>query len=266
MKRSLMVLTMALAACEGEPPKVPAGAAAPVMGPETVAATSAPDAEAAPAPSLPAPVPAAGPCCQCNCTTGDAGDAAPTGLAAAGDAGPVEPAVAAKATLTGTITTTPAAAAANAVIDLEDAPIEPTAKMSATVDNRQMTFAPFLTVIPVGGRVVFHNSDPFPHNVFSPDNEKFNLGTLAQGMSTAHVFKKAGTYTLLCNLHPGMLGYVFVSPSSYFARADAKGHYAMKDVPAGTYKVTAWAPRQQAVTQPLVVHAGEQTLDFQLHR
>jgi hypothetical protein len=129
-----------------------------------------------------------------------------------------------------------------------------------------MAFLPFVSVVPAGGKVTFHNSDPFPHNVFSPDAEKFNIGTISQNQSLVHPFAKAGEYSLLCNLHPGMLGYLVVAPSSYFAKTDAKGHYAMKGVPPGTYKVTAWSPRLPTETKSVDVKGGDATLDFELHR
>jgi Carboxypeptidase regulatory-like domain len=58
-----------------------------------------------------------------------------------------------------------------------------------------------------------------------------------------------------------------VTPSSYFAKTDGKGQYRMKDVPSGTYQMSAWAPRQAKVTQPITVKDGtDVTLDFELHR
>ena len=81
-----------------------------------------------------------------------------------------------------------------------------------------------------------------------------------------HTFKKAGEYTLLCNLHPNMVGYVVVSPSSYFAKTNKEGGFTIKDVPNGTYKITAWAPRLQAITQSVVVKDSDAALDFVLHR
>jgi plastocyanin len=170
------------------------------------------------------------------------------------------------ATISGELSTTPKAAAASAVVYLEDAPVEPTAKMTATITNHMMTFAPYVAVVPVGGKVYFRNDDPFPHNVFSPDNEKFNLGMIPQRTAGVKVFKSAGHYTLLCNLHPGMLGYLVVAPSSYYAKADAQGRFAIKNVPAGTYKVTAWAPRDQPVTQSVTVKDGDVSINFELHR
>ena len=168
--------------------------------------------------------------------------------------------------LSGTVTTTPKASAAHALVYLEDAPIAPNAKMSVTVTNRMMNFEPFVAVVPVGGRVTFRNDDPFPHNVFSPDNERFNMGMIPQHSAAARLFKSAGAYTLLCNIHPGMIGYVVSTPSSYFAKADAQGHYVIKDVPPGTYKVTAWAPREQTATESVTISARDARLDFQLHR
>jgi plastocyanin len=261
MKRFVMMVASALAACEGEPPTVPAGAT-PVAAAEPATPTPAEAADGGAAPASSAPVAAAGPCCNC-CPTGDSG-AADGPVVAPGAATP--PAESAKSNVTGTVTTVPPSQAANAVVFLVDAPIEPTAKMSTTVDNAQMNFIPYVAVVPVGGRVVFHNSDPFPHNVFSPDNDKFNLGSISQGGASSHTFKTAGHWTILCNLHPGMIGHVVAVPSSYFAKADTKGHYTIKGVPAGTYKVAAWAPRQEQLEQSATVNGTDVTLDFQLHR
>jgi hypothetical protein len=121
-------------------------------------------------------------------------------------------------------------------------------------------------VVAEGGRVVFTNEDPFPHNVFSPDNEKFNMGNVPQHGAHQRVFHAPGPYTLLCNLHPGMLGYLLVTPSTWWAKTDAKGKFDMKHVPNGTYKVTAWAPRQAPVTQSVSVTDGDVTVNFDLHR
>jgi plastocyanin len=195
---------------------------------------------------------------------GDAGGPSEGGAAPAVAA--TAPPVVAAASIAGNVTTSPKSAAASAVIYIEDAPIEPTAKMSVSITNRMMTFAPFVAVVPVGGKAIFRNEDPFPHNVFSADNEKFNMGIIPQRAAAVRAFKSPGAYTLLCNLHPGMLGYLLVAPSSYFAKADAQGHFVIKNVPAGTYKVTAWAPRQQPVTQPVTVKDGDATINFELHR
>jgi plastocyanin len=268
MSKLRMIPTLALlavlVACEGEPPKTPATAVV-GGGPTPTEAPAEPDDSTQAAPATPhAAAPAASACGCCPCAMGDGG--APEGGAEATTAPPpaIAP-VASSFTITGALTMA-GKALPFGVVYLEDAPVAPNAKMTARIDNSQMAFIPFVTVIPAGGKVTFQNSDPFPHNVFSPDAEKFNMGTISHNQVLVHSFPKAGEYSLLCNLHPGMLGYVVVAPSSYFAKTDAKGHYAIKSVPPGTYKVTAWSPRLPTETKPVDVKGGDATLDFELHR
>jgi hypothetical protein len=63
-----------------------------------------------------------------------------------------------------------------------------------------------------------------------------------------------------------MIGYVVATPSSYYAKVDAKGHFAIPDVPNGTYKATAWAPRVSPTTLAVTVNGADATIDFDLHR
>jgi plastocyanin len=195
-----------------------------------------------------------------------AATAPPPAVAVAAQAGAAPTGTAELASIVGKVTTTPPRAAASAVVYLEDAPIVAGPAMTAAIDNRQMAFIPYVQVVPVGGRIVFNNSDPFPHNVFSPGKTGFNLGMVQAKNASAHVFNTPGVFPLLCNLHPNMLAFVVVTPSSYFAKANAKGEFTLKDVPAGTYKITAWAPREQPQTQSVVVQGSELALNFDLHK
>ncbi len=257
--------TAPLAGCEGEPPVMaPENALGPqptadaglvsmpaVQSPEAVAANSA----CPPPPCVPpvaSPVPA---------TSTSVSPEAPS------DSEPPPPAAVKRGTISGSVTTQPAALVRNAVVYLEDHPGDTVAsRMTVSIDNRQMNFIPYVQVVAAGGKVVFANTDPFPHNVFSPDNEKFNLGNIPQSGSHVRVFKTAGAYSLLCNLHPGMLGYLLVTPSPHFVRVDAKGKFSMRDVPVGTWNVSAWAPRLKAFTQSVVITEGDVTANFDLHR
>jgi plastocyanin len=196
---------------------------------------------------------------------GPAPSAAPTDSTASL---PVPPPPIPRGNIVGTVTTKPASLVSQTVVYLEDGPKEdsPSHLQSVTIANRMMNFVPYIGVVAAGGKAVFVNEDPFPHNVFSPDNEKFNLGNIPQNGAHARVFKNPGAYSLLCNLHPGMLGYLLVTPSTWFARVDGKGHFDMKHVPSGTYKITAWAPRQTPVTQSVTVADADVTVSFDLHR
>jgi plastocyanin len=196
-----------------------------------------------------APPPAAAPVTATPTTS----DAAPTGAKKTG-------------TIVGTVVTDPfSAIKKGAVVYLEDGPKEPGAGMSAAIDNHDMTFVPFLSVITAGGTVTFGNTDPLVHNAFSPDGEGWDVGQIPTHGAVPRRFDKANVYSVLCNLHKNMLAYVVVSPSSYFAKTDADGKFAI-NAPAGTYKVTAWSPRLKPATQPVTVDTGEVTLNFELRR
>jgi len=282
MKRlfTLLALTTAgplasLSACEGEPPIMApenaSGAAseAPAAAARPTAEVQTPEPVAAPAPAVASPAMTACPPPPCA----PVAPIASAGASAAPEPGaaaplPVPPPTIPRGNLVGTVTTKPAGLAGQAVVYLEDGPKEdvPSHLQTVTVANRQMNFIPFVAVAAVGGKVVFTNEDPFPHNVFSPDNDKFNLGNIPQNGAHGRVFKNPGAYSLLCNLHPGMLGYLVVTPSTWFARTDAKGKFEMKHVPSGTYHVTAWAPRQAPVTQAVTVADGDVNVNFDLHR
>ena len=173
------------------------------------------------------------------------------------------PPPAAKGTIAGTVVTMPPGAAKNAVVYLEDG-LKDT-PVNASIDNRQMTFLPYVAVVTVGATATFINSDPYPHNIFSPDGERWDIGQIAQHASKTKKFDKPLAYTLLCNLHPNMKGYLLVIPSSEFGKADAKGAYTIKDVPPGTYQITAWAPGTKPATQSVIV-AGDVTSNFELKR
>ena len=269
---TLLVLASAvplasLLGCEGEPPIVapenPAGLGSAVASaPSSTPVEEPPPVTAAPASCPPPPsAPAA------------SGSAVPAGSATPPEspsaaASPPPPAGVSRGDIVGAVTTKPAALRGQAVVYLEDGPKEevPSHPQTVTISNAQMNFIPFVSIVAEGGKAVFTNEDPFPHNVFSPDNEGFNMGNIAQHGAHQRVFRVPGAYSLLCNLHPGMLGYLLVTPSGWWARTDAKGNFVMKRVPSGTYKVTAWAPRQAPVTQVVTVADGDATVTFDLHR
>ena len=255
-----------VSACEGEPPKTPSLANNEPPPPASEVASEE---------TPPPPAPSANAACNpCPCQPCAGAQDASVVVSVAGDAGVASPAsddasapaAVARAEVTGTITTTPTYLSSVSVVYLEDAPVDPARGMHARIDNHQMQFSPMVQVIPQGGNVTFVNTDPFPHNVFSPDG-KFNMGTIPQNSAAnPKRFDKAGEFTLLCNLHPGMIGYLVVAPSSYFAKADPKGHFRIRDVPPGTYKLTAWAPRLPKITETITVAGAPVTKNFELHR
>jgi plastocyanin len=274
MKRILTLAALAaigplasFVGCEGEPPvQTPENATA--VASEVVSA--APSASTQPPPGAPSMSSCPPPPCLPTTSAVASASATPasSGAPSVETTLPVPPTAVARGNIVGTVTTQPAALQSQAVVYLEDGPNEdaPGHLQSVTIANRQMNFVPYVSVIAVGGKAVFVNDDPFPHNVFSPDNEKFNMGNIPQNGAHFRVFKAPGAYSLLCNLHPGMLGYLLVTPSTWAARGDPKGKFTMKHVPSGTYRITAWAPRQRPITKSVIVADGDVTVNVDIHR
>jgi plastocyanin len=269
MKRyaTLILIASMTAACAGQVP--PAASAASAGTPEpTAPAPGAPAEVVAPAGQQPTVAPAAAqPAAAQPATATQPMAAAPAAPSSAAPA--PQPTAAAAANpgalgiLHGTITSTPAGAAKSAVVYLEDGPVAQ--PVNGAVANKQMSFSPYISVITAGAKVTFTNNDPFPHNIFTPDHEKWDLGQLEQHGAKTKTFAKPGAYALLCNLHPNMKAYVLVVPSSYFVKSDSKGNFTLKDVPAGTYKVSVWAPGVATSTQTVTVGA-DTSANFELHR
>ena len=138
---------------------------------------------------------------------------------------------------------------------------------STQMDQKEMQFIPHVLAIVAGSTVKFLNSDPTPHNVFSPDGEKYNLGTWPQGQTKDHVFascpKAPCVYTQLCRVHPEMQGYIVVLQNPFFAVTDKAGRYEIKDVPPGSYTLAVWYEKGKAQPKPITVEAGKPvTADF----
>lgn len=151
------------------------------------------------------------------------------------------------------------------VVFLEDGPKQPGVATTAAINVDHKQFSPFISVITTGGTVTFGNRDALTHHVFSPDVPKWDTGYIKRDETAERSFDSTGPVSLLCNIHPEMLGYLLVIPSTYFGMLGPAGEYAIADVPAGTYRVTAWSPRLPTETRSVTVGTtGIATANFEL--
>lgn len=143
-----------------------------------------------------------------------------------------------------------------------------TPKTEGVMDQLKLTFVPHVLPVLAGTRVAFPNSDEVRHNVFSPSPVKrFNLGTYPRGVTKHVVFDKPGVIELLCNVHAEMSGYIVVLETPYVARVAADGTYALKNLPQGTYDITAWREQLKEHRRPITVRDGETLkVDFELRK
>ena len=146
----------------------------------------------------------------------------------------------------------------------------PAPKDQPVMDQKGLTFVPQLMVVQQHTTVQFLNSDNVQHNVFWPSiggdkKAAKNLGTWPKGEQRPFTFDKAGVVPLFCNVHPEMEAYIVVSPTPYFAQTDDGGNYKIKDIPDGSYTVTAWHEGAKSQSKPVTVSGGGKA-DFTLSK
>lgn len=145
--------------------------------------------------------------------------------------------------------------------EIPDRKFQPPAK-PLMIDQRTKEFTPRILPVLAGTTVHFHNSDGFEHNVNSPDGEEFDLGNWGKGQHRPYTFKQAGVYTLLCRVHPEMVGYAVVTSTPYFAVTDLEGNFRISDVPAGSWKLKVWnerlKPKQIEATFAVMVDGAKE--------
>lgn len=171
--------------------------------------------------------------------------------------------------ITGKITAKGLRSNADAVVYIEriEGKTFPAPKEPVVMDQDAKVFIPKILPVLVGTTVEFLNSDPFAHNVFTPDDcaDKFDLGSWATGESKSYTFEKPCAAVILCNVHPEMVAYVVAVETPYFAVSDADGNFTIEDVPDGTYTVSVWHERLKKQSQEVTV-SGATSVDFTLTR
>lgn len=172
-------------------------------------------------------------------------------------------------TLTGKVEVLPVRFLSETVVYLRDAkvPTPPPAPKKVAIDQKGLKFIPHVVAINAGDTVEFLNHDAVEHNVFTPDNEGFNLGMIKPSGAGRYLFDKPGTYTQLCSVHPEMLAYVFVGANPYHVAVDANGAWRLEHVPPGSYQVAVWNSHLSAPDVGVTVVEGKTVeVSFTLRR
>lgn len=132
-----------------------------------------------------------------------------------------------------------------------------------TIDQRNETFLPLVTIVPKGGHIIFVNNDQTTHQIYSFSTVKQFEITLARGEKSPGVaFDNSGIAALGCNIHDHMIAYAFVAESPWTALTGADGGAAIADVPAGNYQAQIWHPKFPPGREPPSLRAvisGETT-------
>lgn len=141
----------------------------------------------------------------------------------------------------------------------------PKARRTVTIEQRDREFIPYLTIVETGTLVEFPNRDPFKHHIYSFSPAKvFEIKLYAGKPVLPVLFDKPGEIALGCNIHDWMEAYVLVVNTPHFGKTGADGRTRLRDVPAGSYRLRIWHPREKAVTPLREVEVGSTALKLDL--
>ena len=111
------------------------------------------------------------------------------------------------------------------------------------VDNKNCRFAPHVSAVRTGQKLIIGNGDPVGHNTKAElfANTSFNE-IIPAGGKVEKTFASSETtpVKLECSIHPWMTGYVLVRDNPYFAVTDQDGKFSIKNLPVGEHTFVVW--------------------------
>lgn len=126
----------------------------------------------------------------------------------------------------------------------------------ATLDQSGCQFQPHVVALMTGQALDVASSDKTSHNVnaMAKTNSPWNH-TLPPNVQQPYRQSFAHPEVPIpvkCNIHPWMKAYIAVFDSPYFAVTGQDGSFTLKNVPPGTYTLTAWhetyGTQEQSIT------------------
>jgi plastocyanin len=133
-----------------------------------------------------------------------------------------------------------------------------------SLDQEKCVYKPHVQAAVQGSTIEIINSDPVLHNVhgYAGTQTTFNLAMPLKGQKIPKKLDKVGANKVKCDVHGWMNAYVYVHDSKFFDVAE-DGTFEIKDVPAGSYTVTAWHETLgEKTAQVTVPESGDVSADF----
>jgi plastocyanin len=128
------------------------------------------------------------------------------------------------------------------------------------MESIHKSFLPRVLAVAVGTTVDFPNSDPIFHNVFSVSGgNRFDLGLYRRGTSRSKQFDEPGLVRVYCNIHPQMVGYIWVLDTNAYAVSRADGGYRIDDIPSGDRTVHVWSEETGEQTEKIRITEAQTT-------
>jgi plastocyanin len=137
---------------------------------------------------------------------------------------------------------------------------------SPTLSQRGCMYEPHVIALRTGQTLEIRNQDQATHNVLAmPErNPKWNRSETPGAAPLEETFGIPElAIPVRCNVHPWMKSYVFVFSHPYYAVTGRDGHFALKNLPPGTYTLEAWQERYGTQNATITIDPRElKSVDF----
>jgi hypothetical protein len=141
-----------------------------------------------------------------------------------------------------------------------DPPSEP-----AVITQKGCMYQPHVLAMQTNQKLNIVNDDKTSHNIHpSPvNNREWNKsqppGTPMDGTFT----REEIAVPVKCNIHPWMKSYIAVLKNPFFSTTGKAGEFEIKDLPPGTYTLTAWHEKLGTKSQTITIPGAEsKSIDF----
>ena len=156
----------------------------------------------------------------------------------------------------------------NVVIYISDGLVAATFPMPAepaVMEQKGCQYHPHVLAMRAGQTLKVINADQTTHNIHPmPNNNREWNVSQPKGVDIERTFAREEiSIPVKCNIHPWMHSFIAVINNPYFAVSGEGGKFEVKDLPPGTYTLTAWHEKLGTRMQKITVAAGEaKTVEF----
>ncbi len=128
------------------------------------------------------------------------------------------------------------------------------------IDQKGCQYHPHVLALQTGEPLQVVNSDQTTHNIHPvpKDNREWNESQPPGAPAINQSFARPEVaIPVKCNVHPWMKAYIAVFDNPYYAVTGKDGSFTIKNVPPGTYTVTAWQETYGSQDQSVTVGPSE---------
>lgn len=142
---------------------------------------------------------------------------------------------------------------------LENRTFEPPSQ-PLVIDQKGCMYSPHVVAVQANQKIQVINNDPTSHNIHPiPMNNREWNKSQPPGMPPIETSfaREEIAIPVKCNVHAWMRSYIGVFKHPYFAVTEKEGSFELRNLPPGTYTITAWHEKFGTSEQKIQVSSNE---------